>query len=219
MSPRRYHGVRRRAAREETRRRILDAVIELHAEQGVTRTSYAQIADRADVAVPTVYNHFPAIGDLLAACSGDVLSRAPPLGPEIFAGAADLESRLSRLAQALCRFYRYAAPWLSWSVHEAVLVPEIAARLAGMAEARRRLIEMALEPAFGRQPPEALVALCEILLDFPAWQRLARDKSAGADELADSIGRGLSALAREHLPTPGETHPAGGHEQRERLTR
>src|SRR5579875_1346147 len=122
---------------------------------------------------PTVYNHFPTPGALLVACAGHALAGAPPLGPEIFAGTADLESRLHALAHALCATYRYLAPWLRWSVHEAVLVRELAERLERMAESRRRLIAMALAPACGRKPPETLMAWCEILLAFPAWQRLA----------------------------------------------
>ena len=198
MSPRRYEAPQRRAAAQETRRRIVDAVIELHAEQGVTRTTYAQIAKRADVAVPTVYNHFPALGDLLAACAGDVLAAAPPLGPQIFAAAADLDSRLEALARAFCGFYRYAAPWLRWSVHEAVLVRELAERFGRMAEGRRQLIELALAPAFGRRPPEPLLALCDILLDFPSWQRLAREED-DAERQAATLAKALLALARDYL--------------------
>jgi AcrR family transcriptional regulator len=207
MSPRRYQAPQRRAAADATRRRIVDAVIALHAEQGVTRTTYAQIAARADVAIPTVYNHFPALSDLLAACSGDVLAAAPPLGPEILGAADDLEGRLAALARASCAFHRYAAPWLRWSVHEAVLMCEIAERFGSMAERRRRLIELALEPAFGRRPPPALVALCDILLDFPAWQRLAREAD-DADQQAAVLARGLLAVAREHLPAAACTRTA-----------
>lgn len=205
MSPRRYHAPRRRAASEETRRRIVDAVIELHAEQGVTRTTYAQIAERADVAVPTVYNHFPKIGDLLAACGGGVLAGAPPLGPEIFAGADDLDSRFEVLARALSAFYRYAAPWLRWTVHESVLVRELADRYRGLAEGRRKLLDLALAPAFGRRAPAPLVALCEILLDFPAWQRLARDEKTGGETVETALARGLLALAREHMREAEQT--------------
>src|SRR5579875_375892 len=202
MSPRRYHAPRRRAAAAATRRRIVEAVVALHAERGVTRTSYAMIAARADVPPPTVYTHFPTPGDLLVACAGHVLAGAPPLGPEIFAGTADLESRLHALAHALCATYRYLAPWLRWSVHEAVLVRELAERLERMAESRRRLIAMALAPACGRKPPETLMAWCEILLDFPAWQRLARDHDGAADAVAQRLARALIALAREALRDP-----------------
>ncbi len=177
--------------------------MKLHAEQGVTRTTYAQIAKRADVAVPTVYNHFPSLSDLLAACGGDVLAAAPPLGPEIFSGAEDLDDRLQALARAVDAFYRYAAPWLRWTIHEAVLVRELADRYRGMAEGRRRLIEVALQPAFGRRPPGGLIALCEVLLDFPSWQRLAAAAEVTAEPAEAALARGLTALAREYLPPTG----------------
>src|SRR5579875_537094 len=181
MSPRRYHAPRRRAAAAATRRRIVEAVVALHAERGVTRTSYAMIAARADVATPTVYNHFPTPGDLLVACAGHVLAGAPPLGPEIFAGTADLESRLHALAHALCATYRYLAPWLRWSVHEAVLVRELAERLERMAESRRRLIALPWAPVGGGTPPKPLLAGGEILLVFPPWRRLARNQEGAPD--------------------------------------
>src|SRR5579875_1858049 len=91
---------------------------------------------------------------------------------------------------------------LRWSVHEAVLVRELAERLERMAESRRRLIAMALAPACGRKPPETLMAWCEILLDFPAWQRLARDHDGAADAVAQRLARALIALAREALRDP-----------------
>lgn len=203
MSPRLYRAPQRHAARKETRRRIVDAVVKLHAEQGVTRTTYAMIAKRADVAVPTVYNHFPMLSDLLAACTGDVLAGAPSLAPQIFDEAPDLVSRLHALTRSLSAYYRYLAPWLRWSVYEAVLVREIAARLARMSEARRQLILMALAPAFGRHPPDTLVAVCEVLLDFPSWQRLARDGNASADEVESMLAEALVALAHAHLPAMG----------------
>lgn len=200
MAPRPYRARRRQSVKTETRRRIVDAVVKLHAEHGVTRTTYAMIAKRADVAVPTVYNHFPTIGELLKACTGHVLAGAPPVGPQIFAdGPDDLEGRVRALARALCAYYRHVGPWLRWSVHEAVLVRPIADRLEQAAESRRRLIRMALEPAFGQRPPEALVALYDVLLDFSSWQRLARDKDVPADEVETTIAEALVALAREHL--------------------
>ena len=100
MCPRRYRSDRRKAAAQETRRRIVRATVDLHAENGVTATTYAMIARRADVAVPTVYNHFPALGDLLGACTGDVAAGAPTLGSRIYDGAPVVEARLQALVRA-----------------------------------------------------------------------------------------------------------------------
>lgn len=209
MAPQLYRADRRKEAAAETRRRIVDAVAKLHAEHGVTRTTYAMVATHANVAIPTVYNHFPTESDLLAACTSHVAAGAPPLGPQIFAGADGLEDRVNALVRALCAYYRYYAPWLRWAVHEAVLVRQIADLLARASDGRRQLILMAFQPAFGPRPPELLVALCGILLDFPAWQRLAHDEGISADAVEKTLGEALLALAREHLSAMGRAPAAG----------
>jgi len=47
MAPRAYDRSLRDEAMAETRQRIVDATIALHAEQGSSRTTYAMIAERA----------------------------------------------------------------------------------------------------------------------------------------------------------------------------
>src|SRR5215475_6670113 len=161
MAPRRYRIDTRRKAMEETRLRILEATVALHADQGAVATSYAQIASRADVAVPTVYKYFPDLTALLTACTGHVIAAAPALGPEIFAGSDSVEARLGALVAAVFARHRYLAPWMRHGLREAGAVPvlgEVAARAQGEL---RRLIALALAPRYGERPPAALIALME----------------------------------------------------------
>jgi len=201
MSPRRYRSDRRKAAAEKTRRKIVESTVALHAEQGVLATTYAMIAKRADVAVPTVYNHFPTRGDLLAACTGQAAALAPPLGPRIYDRAGDVAARLEALVHALFAYYHYYAPWMRWANYEARLVPELTEWLRKETGARRRLMELALEPAFGASPPAALMALCEILLDFSAWQRLESDQGLEPAEAEAVLSGALIALVEMHRST------------------
>lgn len=175
----------------------MQATVGLHAERGVTSTTYAMIAERADVAVPTVYNHFPNRAELLAACTGHVAAGAPSLGPQVFEGAPDVEARLRTLVRALFAYYRYASPWLSWGIHEACFVPELASLLERAGEGRRQLVALALEPAFGKRAPAGLLALCEVLLDFPAWQRITTGSRLPDEEAETIVGDALVALVRE----------------------
>src|SRR5262245_60933171 len=122
--PRRYDRGGRDAAMARTRGRIVDAVVALHAERGACDTSYADIAARADVAVPTVYKHLPNLTALFDACVGHVVERAPPLTPQIFDGLSGAD-RIAALAKALTAQHRYFSPWLRWSMHEAPLIPEL----------------------------------------------------------------------------------------------
>lgn len=57
---------RTEARRAETRRRITTAARELIAEGGYVAAQVATVADRAGVAVGTVYRHFPSKSDLFA---------------------------------------------------------------------------------------------------------------------------------------------------------
>jgi AcrR family transcriptional regulator len=57
---------RTEARRAETRRRITTAARELIAEGGYVAAQVAAVADRAGVAVGTVYRHFPSKSDLFA---------------------------------------------------------------------------------------------------------------------------------------------------------
>lgn len=59
---------KRAAAVEEKRRAIVRATLDLHAEKGVERTGWDDIAARAGVGVGTVYRHFPSLDELLPAC-------------------------------------------------------------------------------------------------------------------------------------------------------
>ena len=79
MAQSRKYELQRRAERqEETRRRIIDAAVELHTTRGPSRTTVQAIAETAGVTRPTVYAHFPDERSLFEACSGHVRSLVPP---------------------------------------------------------------------------------------------------------------------------------------------
>lgn len=191
----------------ETRRRILAAAAELHTKHGIKATTYAMIAERADVAVPTVYNHFPTLDGLQAACGGEIMARAPALGPEIFAGTEDLDERINALAQAVNAFYRFVAPWWRWTFYESRLLAELEPRYKKAAQQRRALLTLALAPVFGTRPPEPLLSLCESVLDFPSWERLTGEYGLDDGNAVQAISAGLLALARSH-DAPLDERPA-----------
>lgn len=213
MAPRRYSRRRRDEAVAETRRRIVDAVVELHAERGPHGTTYAMIAERADVAVPTVYNHFPTLTELFAACVGQVSARAPALGPEIFAGLTDTPARLDALARALFARHCFLAPWLHRSQHEAHLIPELDAHHRRMRDRHLELIGAALAPRFGARPPAGLAGLVEIMTRFSAWETITKDHGLSADAAVSAVQAALHDLIARYgrpirRPIRSRTRPA-----------
>jgi AcrR family transcriptional regulator len=165
------------------------------------------IAARAEVAIPTVYNHFPTLDGLQAACGGEIIAKAPALGAEIFAGTEDLDERVDALARAINAFYRFVAPWWRWTFYESRFLAELEPRYKKAAQQRRELLALALAPAFGARPPEPLLSLCESLLDFPSWERLTGEYGLDDAATARTMSAGLLALARSHL-APRDGRPA-----------
>ena len=161
---------KRKAAVEETRRRILEATLALHSEKGIFGTSWQDIARRADVSVGTVYKHFPSLDELVPAC-GELMyaiTRPPSLedAPEIFAGARTLEERLERLISELFDFYERGAPYIETDFQERQL-PVVQEWEAYMRATIAGLVREALLPA---EPDERTVGPVSALLDFSTFK-------------------------------------------------
>lgn len=194
MSPRRYDMSRRRASAELTRRRILDATVELHAEQGILATSWEDIARRAGVAVGTVYRHFRSLDELVPACGEISMPRLglPDAGRrrELFAGVTDPRERLRRLV-AEC----YAVYERGDDIVRAVRREPDRSELAAVAESHAR-IEEAIDAlvAEALAPLEAggrVAAAARALCDHDSWRALRRrdlGPAAAVDVAAAMLG-------------------------------
>ena len=102
----RKYELRRRAERQaETRRRIVDAAIDLHTTVGPARTTLSAIAARAGVQRHTLYAHFPTEDDIFRACSGDYMERNAPPDPERWREIADPWERLGAALEQLYGWY------------------------------------------------------------------------------------------------------------------
>ena len=191
MSPRKYTMDKRKAAVEETRRRIVEATLSLHAEKGAFGTSWQDIAKRADVSVGTVYKHFPSLDELIPACGELVfaISRPPSLedAPQIFAGASSLEERIGRLVSEFYAFYERGEPYLGIDIQERKL-PAVQEWLAYMRATREGLAREALRP-LDLEPDEDTVRALGALLDFPLFKSflLHEVSKAQAEEVVKSM--------------------------------
>jgi AcrR family transcriptional regulator len=65
-----YTQTRRAEQQAATRRRIVEAAVDLHGSIGPAATTFSMVADRAGVQRHTLYAHFPDERSLLLACSG-----------------------------------------------------------------------------------------------------------------------------------------------------
>ncbi len=94
---RRPYQLGKRAERQaETRRRIVEAALELHTTLGPLATTVTAIAERAGVERLTVYRHFPDEKSLFAACTAHYMNLHPPPDPRSWSGVHDPGERLRR---------------------------------------------------------------------------------------------------------------------------
>lgn len=186
---RRYELKRRAEHQSQTRQRIVEAAIELHASKGPARTTLSDIARLAGVQRHTLYRHFPDALSLGLACSGLYAERNPPpdVGPWL---ALRGDERLRRGIGELYRFYERNEPMLGRVTADAEVDP----LTRQMTELRfgetMAAIRAALAAALPRR--KAAQAALDLALEFRTWQRLRRS-GLSTRAAVDTIVRALLA--------------------------
>jgi AcrR family transcriptional regulator len=99
----RTYTLKRRAEQQaDTRRRIVEAAVDLHSTVGPASTTFSMVAERAGVQRHTLYAHFPDEWSLFLACSGLALERDPLPDSAPWRG---IENRNERLRVGLAAIY------------------------------------------------------------------------------------------------------------------
>ena len=190
MAPRKYELGKREAAREATRERIIAATFELHRVKGVVATSMQHIAERADVALRTVYNHYPTIDDLVQGCGRKVRDLLAPPRPDIFDGLVTLEERLRVMIDALFAMYERGGDYIDLARREQAKVVSLAPFVGRDANLRTGLAREALRPFTTAAQPVRVVAG---LTDYYVWKALTQQEMT-THQAADVVLRSLMAL-------------------------
>ena len=172
--PRRYQMATRERAVQETRQRIIDAAISLHAQRGVIATNWEEIAEGAGVSTATVYRQFPSLGELVPACARTAFEAGASLPTPAQAAAAFARltrpaPRIERLIRESCRCYELGAGWLAAARRDAKSVPALdrAVRL------QDRVLGVLIQTALGDAFVDAqTMSVIKALIDFPFWKAL-----------------------------------------------
>jgi AcrR family transcriptional regulator len=184
--PRTYELKARAARQTATRERIVRATVELHKEVGPARTTVAEIARRAGVQRLTVYNHFPELGQLLAACQGHWLTQHPPPDPAPALALEEPEERLQGVLAPLYAWYRETAPMAASVRRDRALVPALDSLLTGSMDMRMTELTEALTAGFARKgrARERTRAVVALALEFWTWQKLTREALSDGEAAA-----------------------------------
>lgn len=182
-STRTYELKRRAEQQEETRRRIVDAAVELHTRLGPARTSVAAIAERAGVTRPTVYAHYPDAGALFRACSGHVRETVPSPDPDPWRSIDDPAERLQTALRGLYAYYARLEQLLENVERDLPLVPVLreinSYRVRYLEDVRTVLL--AGWPGRGRAKTRLRRAIGHAL-EFGTWQSLVRRQGCRTEE-------------------------------------
>ena len=193
MTTRAYDSALRLRKQMALKADIAAAAALLHAEKGAMATSYADIAAKAKVSLPTVYAHFPTQRDLLQGCTQHVASRAPQLPVEALLAAADLSAACDLLTGVIEQRHLHFEPWLAW--REDRVIPFLAERSANVRGDLAALIARLLKRHLGPGDHRSVVAGWESVLSFDFWYRLTRAHRLSRPAARRVIRQCLQAIA------------------------
>jgi AcrR family transcriptional regulator len=167
----RTYILKRRAEQQaETRRRIVEATVNLHSSVGPALTTLSMIAERAGVQRHTLYAHFPDERSLCLACSQLATERDPLPDAERWRAIADQRQRLRAGLLEVYGWYERNAALAACVLRDAeyhALTKEISEMRFGPPMAAHREVLGAKLSAKQRD-------VLRVALSFFTWRTLAR---------------------------------------------
>lgn len=166
-----YTLKKRAESQAETRRRIVEAAMELHSTVGPALTTISMVAERAGVQRHTFYAHFPDDRSLYMACSGLTMERDPL--PDA-APWWDIEDRRERQRVGLAAIYE----WYERNANLAACVlrdAEYHSLTREVAELRMGPYMAAYREVLGAKLSTRQRAMLRLALSFFTWRTLVRE--------------------------------------------
>ncbi|HEY1594284.1 MAG TPA: TetR family transcriptional regulator [Thermoleophilaceae bacterium] len=187
---RKYELNKRAEAQADTRRRIVEAAIELHSTKGPARTTFSDVAQLAGVQRATLYSHFANEWELGMACSGLYSERNPAPDPEQWRGLQG-EERLRRGLREMYAFFErnramFSHVMADMETHELTRAM-FELRFGEQVAATRAVLAAALPSR-----RKAAGATLDLALSFATWQQLAAC-GLSSDAAADAMVRAVLA--------------------------
>jgi AcrR family transcriptional regulator len=184
--------MKRRAEQQaETRRRIVEAAVELHSSVGPARTSFSMVAERAGVQRHTLYAHFPDERSLLLACSGLTMERDPPPDAEPWRAIEDPRERLRAGLLALYGWYERNAARAACVLRDA----EYHAPTREISQMRLGPFMAAYAEVLGATLNAKQRAMLRLALSFFTWRTLVRDAGLEPRAAVESMVRAVDGAA------------------------
>lgn len=173
-----YRQKRRAELAADTRRRIVEAALDLHGSVGPARTTFSMIAERAGVQRHTLYAHFPEERELFLACSGLFLARDPMPDPAPWRDIPKPRKRLKAGLAGIYAWYGRNAATLAAVLRDA----EYHDLTREIVQLRHGAVVAAYQEILGEGLDARQMALLTLALNFSTWLSLTQESGLTSKE-------------------------------------
>lgn len=190
-----YVQTARLQLREQTRNRIIDALVELHQEVGPKNTTLAAVANRAGVQRLTVYRHFDDESAMLQACSGKWAMDNPPPDESEWGDIEVCSDRVYSALLAISKYYSRTEAMLEKVYRDASQVEALAPIMEGFDQYFTNIADKLSSDLSNGKANDTLRSVARHLTRFSTWQTLARENLSN-EAIARAGLAWLECLAR-----------------------
>ena len=193
---RKYELKKRAKKQEETRQRIVEAIVDLHEEVGPANTTIKGVAERAGVQRLTVYRHFPDERSMFEACSAHFMEKHPAPDPSPW---MEINDPVQRLQTGLTELYDYYARTERMNANvlrDAAKIPELFEIVEPIEKAMQQYALVLIEPwDMPEQDRHYLHAAAVHAILFTTWQSLIREQGMNQSDAVELMVRIITCLA------------------------
>jgi AcrR family transcriptional regulator len=175
----------------QTRRRIVEAAVDLHGTVGPARTSLSMVAERAGVQRNTLYAHFPDERSLLMACSGLAIERDPLPDPAAWRDIGDSGERLRTGLAAVYGWFERTEQLTACVMRDVEQHPVV----REISELRYGPVVGGWHEVLGQGLSGEQRALLHLALSFHGWRALVREEGLDAAAATELMARAIETAA------------------------
>jgi AcrR family transcriptional regulator len=186
----------RTARRDRNRDAVLDAVLDLFAEDAL-EPSAVQVAERSGVSLRSVYRYFEDTDELVRAAIERNLVRVGPLFVVDGLGEGALDERVRRMVRSRLALYEQVQPLMRATLLHAGEHEILAERLATVRRLLREQVEAMFAPELSVRPARQrreVTAALDLLLAFESMERLRKVQRLTRPETARVLTRAVGAV-------------------------
>lgn len=186
----------RTARRDRNRDAVLDAVLDLFAEDAL-EPSAVQVAERSGVSLRSVYRYFEDTDELVRAAIERNLVRVGPLFVVDGLGEGALDERVRRMVRSRLALYEQVGPLMRATLLHAGEHEILAERLATVRRLLREQVEAMFAPELSVRPARQrreVTAALDLLLAFESMEQLRKVQLLTRPETARVLTRAVGAV-------------------------